>query len=257
MRFALFCASVVLILAGSAVYMRPATTQAPLREQRLLPDTSWMTEKWNGDERPYIAIRDGINKDFLNGDLTVPYLSNLEQRWHKNEQSPFALFRWAYARYRSYAVRPHLPFTPLPGRGAFDEIASPHSYYYARIRFLTEASLGSHPELMEVGKRLLARNPNDFDVEYCFTNCFPQSMSASEKEAALAYSTHLIEKYPKKPDVYTTKAGIYFAYWIDHKSKQDAQDAILWYQRYLQIARPDDAWQPRAKGIISLLKSRV
>lgn len=216
-----------------------------------------MTEKWTGNEKLYAAARENIDSDFSRGRITVAYLSNLEATWNQDEHNPLTLFRWAYARFKAQGLHPAIPFTTMPAEGAFNEVPSPHTYEYARVRFLIETSLSRHRELMAVGKRLLAHNSNDFDVEYCLTYCFGESMSAEEKQAALAYADHLIQKYPNKPSVSAVKGGVYFSYWIDHRNKQDARDAIKWYQQYLRLAPVNYEWRKEAASTITLLQSRV
>ena len=110
---------------------------------------------------------------------------------------------------------------------------------------------------MIVGKRLLAHNANDFDVDYCLANCFGENLSAEEKQAALTHADHLISKYPDKPSAYAVKGGVYFSYWIDHRNKQDAMDAIKWYQQYLQRAPANYEWRKEAKSTITLLQSHL
>lgn len=250
-------ASLSVLLVGLAVCGRPLIAQFASPQQRTTSTSSWITEKWTGDERPYAAARENINNDFSHGGITVAYLKGLETAWAKNERDPLTLFRWAYARYRAQGLHPAIPFTTMPDYGAFDEAPSPHAYEYARARFLTETSLSRHRELMPLGKRLLARNPDDFDVEYAYATCFGETMSAEEKQAALAYSDNLIEKYPKKPSVYAVKGGVYFSYWIDHRNKQDARDAIQWYQQYLRLAPANYEWRKEASSTITLLQSRL
>jgi hypothetical protein len=246
----------VLLLVGLAVCVRPLIAQLAL-SQRTSSPSSWMTEKWIGDDKPFAAARENIDSDFSHGRITVPYLSKLEAAWNQDERDPLKLFRWAYARYKAQSSHPALPPTPIPAEGDFNEVPSPHTYEYTRVRFLSEISLSRHRELMAVGKRMLAHNPNDFDVEYGLSYCFGESMSAEEKQAALAYADHLIQKYPNKPSVYTVKGGVYFSYWIDHRDKQDARDAIYWYQQYLRLAPANDEWRKQAESTVTLLQSRL
>lgn len=254
---AVLAALAVLLLAGLAVCERPLVAQLASPQQQTSSATSWMTEKWTGDETHYAAARENINRDFSRGGITVAYLKGLETAWNQDEQDPLKLFRWAYARYKAQGLHPPIPFTTVPAYGAFNEVPSPHTYEYARVRFLIETSLSRPRELMAIGKRLLARNPDDFDVEFALSRCFGETMSAEEKQSALAYADHLINKYPNKSSVYAVKAGVYFSYWIDHRNKQDARDAIQWYQKYLKVAPTNYEWRKRAEGIVTLLQSRL
>lgn len=250
--------SLALLLVGLTQRVRPLIAQlASVPRQELQTATSWTTEKWSGDDKPYTAARRNVDEAFSDGSITVSYLNGLEAASEKDEHDPLKLYRWSYARYKAQSLHPAIHFTTMPDYGAFDEVPSPHAYEYARVRFLIQTRFGDHPELMGVGKRLLAHEPNDFDVEYALASCFSQYMKATEKEAALEYSSHLIDKYPNKPSVYTVKAGVYFSYWIDHRNKQDARDAIRWYQQYLQRAPASDEWRAHAQKIIVLLQSRL
>lgn len=246
----------VLLLVGLALCVRPLVAQLA-SSQQTSSTSSWMTEKWTGDDRPYAAARENIDREFSRGGITVVYLNGLEVAWNQDEHNPLKLFRWAYARYRAQGLHPAIPFTTIPDYGAFNGVASPHTYEYTRVRFLIEICNERRRELMAVGRRLLAHSPNDFDVEYGLTFCFGESMSVEEKQAALTYADHLVQKYPNKPSAYSVKGGVYFSYWIDHRDKQDARDAIQWYQQYLKLAPVNYEWRKRAESIITLLQSRL
>lgn len=256
-KSAILASLTVLLLTGLAVCGRPLIAQLASPRQQTSSTTSWMTERWTGDETKYVGAREDINRHFSHGGITVAYLNGLETAWNQDEQNPLKLFRWAHARYRAQGLHPPLPFTAMPAEGAFNEVPSPHTYEYARTRFLMRTSLSRPRELMAIGRRLLARNPNDFDVEFALYRCFGETMSAAGKQSALAYADHLINKYPDKPSVYAVKADVYFSYWIDHRNKQDARDAIKWYQQYLRLAPANYEWRKQAESTIALLQSRL
>ena len=218
---------------------------------------SWDTEKWTSNDIQYTSARENIDSDFLRGRITKAYLEDLNAVWTKDEHDSLKLFRWAYARHRARSLHPALPFTAFPGGGAFTEAPASHSYQYTRIRFLTETDFGQHRELKALGRRLLAHTLNDFDVEYALISCFGEYLSADEKIAAISYADRLIQKYPTKPSVYGAKGGIYFSYWMDHRNKQDARDAIKCYQDYLRLAPANHEWRKEAKSTIALLQSRL
>lgn len=220
-------------------------------------NTSWTTAKWASNDAQFAAARANIDDDFAHNRITASYLARLEKKWTENQKDPKSVFSWAYTSYRAKSLHPPLSPNSLIGPGVFNAAPANQNYQYARVRFLNETIFGPHRKLKAVGDRLLAHTPNDFDVEYAYASCLGGSLSAQEKQDALAYVDKLIQKYPTKPSVYGVKGGIYLSYWVDHRNKQDAQDAIKWYQEYLRIAPANDGWRKQAQTIITVLQSHI
>ncbi len=246
----------IVLLFGAASFPQSLTAQSLPNVRRIPVDTSWGTADWSGNDKSYTAARKILDDDFSHGRVTSSYLFDLKGSWEKNEADPLRAFRYAYAHHRARSLHPPLLLDTFLPDNFFKQAPAPHSYQYTRIRFLTKMDIGSYRELMPIGKRLLEKDLNDFDVEYAYANCFGASLSPEDKTAALAYADQLIKKYPAKPSVYSVKGGVYFSYWIDHRNDQDARDAIKWYQEYLRLAPANYEWRKEAKSTIALLQAK-
>lgn len=245
-----------LFMILSAFCVQPIIAQFERQTKPTKPTfISWATKDWSGDDEQYVRVRDEVDSDFTDGKVTSAYLSDLETKWKQNKTDPLILFRWAYAHQRARDLHPPLEANILIPGDLFNAAPAPHSYQYTRIRFLAETNFGSHRELLALGKRLLSHEPNDFYVEYAVGNCFGEKLTPAAKQEALTYTDHMLQKYPTRPSVYALKGGTYFSYWIDHRNKQDARDAIKWYKIYLKKAPANYEWRTRAQGIITFLQT--
>ncbi len=247
----------IILLPGAPLLPSILAAQSAPVIQHIPVDATWGTETWSDNNKSYIAARKVIDNDFSHDRVTLTYLSDLEASWERNESDPLRVFRWAYAHHRARGLHPPLLLNIFFPDSFFNQAPAPHSYQYTRVRFLSKMDFGRYRELMPVGQRLLKKDPNDFDVEYAYANCFGESLSPEQKIAALAYADQLIQKYPAKPSVYAVKGGVYLSYWIDHRNRQDAVKAIKWYQQYLKLAPANYEWRKHAESTIALLQSHM
>ncbi len=216
---------------------------------------AWTTELWTGDDQPYEQIRVDIDKAFAEERLTP---ASIEEYWTQREKqpnNPQMLFQWVYACNQAQQAHPPIHLKQFPGPGAFAYVPSPHAYQYTRLRFLVNAQYGSHNQLLNVGKRLLAHHPNDYDVEYELVDCFNPSQSVAGKQQATLYAKDLIRRHPEKPSVYAALGGVYFASWLAKRNREDGKKAITAYEEYLRLAPANYEWRKQAEKIIRLIQS--
>ena len=213
----------------------------------------WTTEKWTADDKPYVEIRQNIDKAIASGHKPDALLKKYEGMAQKGKLSAQAQFRWAYAawqarkavdRYDDQRQRLWIP------RRSFTRVASPRCYQYTRLRFLIEAWFLPTPRLKSVGERLVRRAENDYDVKAYMARILRTSTSLEERKKALAYAKDLVRLEPKRPSAYSTLGGVYFTSWLKTKNPDDGDKAVAAYRKYLDLAPRNAEWRPQAERLI-------
>ena len=213
----------------------------------------WTTEQWDGSEQPYQQIRKRID-DLADHGADLLALSNANKSVaDAAPNDPKAQYAWAYAAWK---------FTRLPHESekrysllqdipeALAATPSPHSYEYARMRFIIQSSLVCKPQLRSVGKRLLQREPSDDDVKNLLVRVYIPVQTLAEKAEAIAYLRQLIAENPKKASYQATYGWIYMTSYEALKQPSDADKAISYFQTYLRIAPADDDYRASVPGLI-------
>ncbi len=232
------------------------TSKTNAQGANLTSPWAWTTEEWKGDDRPYARIRTDVDNTVAQGQLTEAVIERYWTEREKNRQDPERLFRWVYAVYKAEQTHPPIHFKQFPGPGAFMyDFSSPPSYEFTRIRFLIDAQYGGEPELVAVGKRLLRRNPKDYDVQYYLVEAFKPWKSEAEKQEALSYAQDLIRKNPNKPSAYGALGDVYHACWVVKRQPTDAEKAITAYEQYLRLAPLNYESRPATEKIIQRMRS--
>lgn len=218
---------------------------------------AWTAESWTRDDKPYLKIRQNIDKAVAGGQKPDALLTKYQALAQKKPYDPQAQFRWAYAAWQarkavdSYDQQYRRLWRT---QRAFARVPSPHVYEYARLRFLVEAWFRRVPQFKGVGERLAHRNSNDYEVKYYLASILDTSPLAEERERALGYAKDVIRLQPKRPSSYSLLGGVYFSSWLKTKNRSDAEKAIAAYQQYLQLASPNAEWRPQAKRLIQILQ---
>lgn len=173
----------------------------------LRPGLDWKNEKWTGSDKPYIVLETRLQKEFY-APGTSP--STLRQRFYQYKNSSLAQPTDAQSQYAAAFAAYAVLKLKVPGLLQDDVTAilasirnapSPHSYRYARMRYLLEHRVGVDSTTLYgrsakiAGFQLLKRNPNDFLVKYLQILWLTMSVT-HERELALQYSRDLIKMQP-------------------------------------------------------------
>ena len=244
--------SILAVLATTALAEPGNRAGKPLVVRPL--SLAWTTEKWTGDDRPYQAIRADIDSLAAAHKITAALLEQYKQKAAPQYANPQAVFRWAYAGYQMQKAHP-LIYTPYSvGGDYFYLVPSPHTYNYARLRFLSSAADPGGPELAALGKRLLQRDPNDRDVRYCLVRCYRPGLSEKEKQEALTMAQDYMRRYPGTPAAYSTLADVYFSAWLVKRNPADGQKAVAAFQEYLRLGPPTAEWRAQIQNTIRVIQ---
>ena len=201
----------------------------------------WLDASWTGDDRPFETIvtkLDDIGADRVTPSLINGYCSD----YIKNKRDPVLGFQFAYALYCIRTPPSKVNFPTIETSYVFANAIDPRTYNYTRLRYLFTEPDEQHAEkLATLGKKLLNVKPDDEDVECHLVDVLEAWKSQENKAAALKYADDLIAKYPSDPKVYGIKAGyIYFYCWTQKYDYEDGDEAIRWYQKFLDLAPPTD-----------------
>ena len=221
---------------------------------------SWLTEKWNGDDRPYLHTVAGIDK-ISNRKTLLSLLKTYQRQQAQQPQSALALFRLALVVY-NLASEPTVSYAEgYQELGiekiniAFQQVPSPRTYSYARLRFLIASYIMPIDLLKTVGERLLKHNPTDSDVQFYLVRNHTAASQASERARGIACAQDLVRKFPARAAFYSLLGFVYHASWIYTHSKSDALKAVSAYRRYLDLAPADATFRTGAQDMIDKMQN--
>lgn len=233
--------------AQSSINSQPSqkssATQQALSKQHLEKLYASLNAPWADDDRPYQNIRSSIEKALAQGQSTAALLQQYETPARRQPHDAKALFGWGYAAYWAATA----PSTISESQAhqelgdvylAIGRIQVPHTFNYARLRFLNIACIVPDQELTPIGKRMLQHDPNDYDVKYYLASVLSVSRVPTDRQQSVAYAQDLIRQHPSMPSVYSLLGSIYYEAWHRDKRKEDAEQSVAAYRHYLQLAPP-------------------
>ncbi len=221
----------------------------------------WAAQPWTGDDRPCQKIRADIKKALNANHDPDALIAEYKAKADAAPKDPQAAFGWAFAAWRVATwskeyQRKYSDFSDLP-----DALASapfPKTYNYARLRFLIQAQVRPMPQLEELGKRLVNRDPKDIDVKYQLIKVLRQVPSPPENQEALKLAQELVQSDPKSALYYQVLGNIYEGAYLDFGfKKSDAQKAIAAFQKSQELLPPDDKDRERATAAIQTLQNNM
>lgn len=175
----------------------------------------------------------------------------------QNPSDPVVQFRWGYAAWlmiNSTTGGSKLYDLMYGVREGLGRASSPHTYDYARLRFIIEGYHGYINGLADVGERLAAYDPNDYSVIYALTSVLDSLPGMEMKRKALHYAQTLVQLKPNLPYPYSAVGSVYQRMWEKTHDKSYADKAITGYQKYLEIAPASYTWRPMAERIIKVIQ---
>ncbi len=217
----------------------------------------WATAPWTGDDKPYQKLRQDIYKQLVAAKDVQPVLDRYKTEAKAKPNDPLAQFAWGYAALRTPALAGHenvvIDVSSLP-----DELAVapfPRTYDYARLRFLAQAQVRPNGQLEDLGRRLLKHDPYDPAVIYQQINVLEQIPARPQNVEALQLANKLVEAYPSQLAYLRKLGNVHQESYMDFGfHKADAEAAIAVYQKYLQLAPPNDPSRVGIKRTIKVMR---
>ena len=217
---------------------------------------AWFNSPWTGNDQPYQNIRSDIDQALAEGQKPAAVLQKYRDVAQKQPNSPQAIFGYGYAVYKAETLPNGLSEAETFQDSCkvslmWMKVHGPHTYDYARLMFLHESLSSPTPDLIAVGKRLLARNPIDYEAEYGLATMASVSLNPTEHAQALVYQQDLARRFPNDPRQYRLLAEIYRADAARPHSEAEAAKSIAAYQQYL-VSAPQ--FQAKTENDIRLMK---
>ncbi len=233
------------------------TTQTLVADSTYFPrEWEWTEEEWTGSDASYLRIRQVVD----NVVARKQDINALTRRYAKIAASkpsdPEAQFAWGYA-----AVLARKPGTyvgrKLPNAisKALAAVHSPHSYQYARVRYLMLLTWGTWSQLKNSGKRLLAKNPNDWPVKRHLIRLLA-SGTIAERQQALVYANQVVTKYPDLAFSYGNMGDVYRRIFYDENKIDAGYKAITAYEKSLTLDSNPEGKED-AKYLIAIIQKRI
>ncbi|MDR3707819.1 MAG: hypothetical protein P4L33_05945 [Capsulimonadaceae bacterium] len=181
-----FCALLMLLLAfgssGIALAQKPTTS------------LSWTTEAWTDDNRPYAETRMRVRDELASSRDPARIVASYRQSARRQPRNALAVYCWAAAAWEASVNPGSEQFYRQVTTGVREALAvplSPHTYDYARMRYLFEADANRRMrEMKELGDRLLAVDQRDPPVLYqtalAYTDDVPKAAALLDEAIALA-----------------------------------------------------------------------
>jgi len=228
---------------------------------RWLKDWGWTKAVWPKTNDVYLNIRLKLDNELAahkdTDALTLKYARYAGQHPH----DPQSLYRWGYVTFALATQRgsgPESRKNKLQDvREAFPFARVPNSFEYSRLRFLVYAQNYGFQQLVPLGERLLRQQPNDFDVNYYLVVCLNNyDRDSPNQQKALLYTQKLIRQKPNVPSVYALLGAVYYRLWFYTREKKYADNAIIAYQKYLQIAPSSYQFRKNAQDNIEWIRQK-
>jgi len=213
------------------------------------PSVGWASVTWTGNNSPYHLVRAEIDGAFARKQITPRELNRYQAEYLKSKQPTLSFFKWGYASYTGSKQQPPITQPLGLGTGIFDQLPDPHCYDYTRLRFLYAAS-GEDAQLAPLARRLIKRDPNDFEVIYSFVNFYYPTKPVITKQEALADTQRLSKLYPSRNQVNAQIGGIYYKDWLENRKASDGAKAVYYYQKFLRLAPKSDPFRSQAELLI-------
>ncbi len=231
---------------------------------------SWEAEQWTASETPYREAEKQVLQALNTKDekqLRSVY-ARLEAKAEAQPTDAMAQFKQGVALSR--LIRRGIDDL-RKSRYLLERMSrlSPHSYMFARTRYLVERGHNHYsPDVRQVGRRLLKRSPDDYVVLYYQTTALDTRIPRERKES-FAHAKRILKMRPNDYKSYYLMGDRYRALWVSSNvnskapvgkkwnGKQDKgnRDRAISYFRETQKFLPKD--DPFRKGLDRAIKAML
>jgi len=206
----------------------------------------WAKEPFDGDDAPYKAIKREIDALAAKGNDTSKLAALYKNTAQQTPKDAEAQFRWGYAAFLASDYVRHIPANKsqvLCGvYVAMGQPKNPQSFEYTRLRFIVGklySRYGSYRQMNELGIRLLNKAAkDDFALRYFGINALSTKASQQNSEPlerCLKLTLELQKDFPKRTEPIRMLGGINSSLFAITKKTDFADQALQYYQQYLQI----------------------
>lgn len=238
----------------------PASVVAEARAE-LRAYHAWVNARWTDDDGPYQGIRNQIDQALAGGQKPNAIIKKYETVRARKPADAQSLFGLGYICYVAGSLsdvsRDEVQRVQddLYVAASNKKAHLPHTYNYTRLLFISDSIDLPDPKLKDLGKRLLARDPSDYDVEYHLANDLTFSDEASDRAQAVAYQKDLARRFPNDPRQYRLLGVIYYRVaWLNH-NPADVEKCVAAYRRYIDSTSGNREDRARAELNIKFIRN--
>lgn len=225
-------------------------------------DGDWTKKPWTESALAYQEIRTRIDKEFHQADVSVKdrLLIKYKDKALRQPSDPKAQFAWGYAIWTTrdgtmtYGHLYNRNYVPIR---ALRAVSFQPNYEFARLRFLFEGWQQPLQTLRALGERLIHQNPNDADVKRRLASIYSNNASSRLRQQAVQLAQESIALEPAYSAGYADLGAAYLMLWHKDKDVHAAQQAIVAYRKYLELAPPSFPWRIQAQTLISLIENEL
>lgn len=227
----------------------------------------WTRDKFDGDDAPFLRIRRNIDRMIAAGKSRTALAAAFKKSAQKADHDVQAQFRWAYAAWRAFVVeqdgrkRDELMCCVFDATGVYrhtnfkaTNAALPNSYQYARLRLLIAMNSPrwkNNVNWAKLGKRLLQRDPNDYEFKYFLTRTLVgDATNLPDSTLGTKYAGEIQKKFPKRASSYSLLGEAYRSQFNWTFKSSFADKSILYYRKYLQMAPANAEFRKYAPAVI-------
>ncbi len=248
----------------SSVQASPSSQSQP----KVSGPLSWMNLRWDEPDAPYTKIRRSIEHDLKKGVAPETLIRRYDnpQKWMDSKLT-FGYLVASYERARrakfSLQSMKALPnghvINPSPLdrlQLANDEEVFPRNAEFARIAYLWWCNNQAYGHLYSIGKRLVARFPDDFDLKWWAFQSVMYGERKPNMQLLLKWADDLQRRRPKSPGIGILKPMVYYTTWGTTHSPVDEKKATDALRHFLAMAPPNDPQRKNAEFRLSLIPIR-
>ena len=175
---------------------------------------------------------------------------------YKHHPSAENLFAWATYAYEAgrWSVDKHFGDDKenFPRDSDFHDHGPMYAdvYIYARARYLRENPNGS---IHEFGRRVLAENPDDRDVQLALVRGAGAWSDESERFGRKV-AEELLAKYPNDPMTLFAAGRCHWSFWFTKRRKSDWEKGIAQCEKFISLAPQDLNSVIVAKRLVAMMK---
>lgn len=226
----------------------------------------WTLEPWTADEKPFELVKREIDDKIAAGQKRSSLVKSYQQLTQERPTDVMARFAWAFAAFRNYSHLENGQTADDVTRGvrvALEEVPSPHSYEYARMRWFFHEwdmrfRVTEEKTLRALAARLLKRNPNDFDLKYTLAYDLAYTTnSVQEQDMAYRWAQEYLSKFPERSSSYYLMGSVMESRFDRFKRRSLADSAIGYFKKYETMVGKDSPYYKAAEGEIRLTENAI
>lgn len=231
----------------------------------------WPSTEWNQPDIDFAKERKKIDTLFTqSSDAWKTAFGNYKSDSKKHPKDAKKLFSWAYiswviaVKHPSFFVKDLIDIEPdIDTRRelladvslVFGRSRVVSSYNYVRLKFLYEAMRDPRqPFLYALGKRLVQRDPQDYEVMARHFDTFSVEKD-EDRKVVLSYAERILKAFPREASAHAFYGGAMLFDFEATKSNSTRKEAIKHYKKYLELAHPEDPFRSDAEAWIEYLDS--